>query len=62
MMHRHRSQGGSYLRCRGSINKTCTAKGVQLDQVLQQVELLRRSGAPVGVVYCRAPRGVEDFE
>ena len=63
MMHRYTSAGGVYLRCRGALNHTCEARaGVQLDMVLHQVELLRRSGSAVGVVWLKAPRGVERFE
>lgn len=61
-MHRYQSANGKYLRCRGSTNKTCTAKGVSLDLVEHQVELLRKSGATIDVVYVKAPRGVETFE
>lgn len=62
MMHRHRSAGGPYLRCYGAINHTCEAKGVPLDLVEHQVELLRKSGAPIAIVWLKAPRGVERFE
>jgi DNA invertase Pin-like site-specific DNA recombinase len=62
MMHRCKSAGGTYLRCRGALNRTCEAKGVRLDLVEHQVELLRRSGSAVGIVWLKAPRGVERFE
>ena len=63
MMHRYTSDGGVYLRCRASLNHMCEARaGVPLDLVEHQVELLRRSGSPVGVVWLKAPRGVERFE
>jgi hypothetical protein len=62
-MHRYKSAGGVYLRCRGALNHTCEARaGVQLDLVEHQVELLRRSGSAVGIVWLKAPRGVERFE
>jgi hypothetical protein len=62
-MHRYKSAGGIYLRCRGALNHTCEARtGVQLDLVEHQVELLRRSGARVGMVWLKAPRGIERFE
>jgi site-specific DNA recombinase len=61
-MHRHRSAGGPYLRCYGSINHTCPAKGVPLDLVDHQVRLLEQSGAAVAIVWLKAPRGVERFE
>lgn len=61
-MHRHKSAGGPYLRCYGAINHTCAAKGVPLDLVEHQVQLLRQSGAAVDLVWLKAPRGVERFE
>lgn len=61
-MHRHRSAGGPYLRCYGSINHTCAAKGVPLDLVAHQVQLLEQSGARISAVWLKAPRGVERFE
>jgi site-specific DNA recombinase len=62
VMHRHKQGGGAYLRCRGSLNKTCSAKGVPLGLVLDQVALLEQAGGPIAVVWLRAPRGVESFE
>lgn len=61
-MYRIKSASAVYLRCRGSINKTCQAKGVPLDLVEHQVELLKKSGAAIARVWLRAPRGVEQFE
>jgi site-specific DNA recombinase len=61
-MHRHKSAGGVYLRCRGALNHTCTARGVPLDQVEHQVTLLRESGAVIITVWVKAPRGVERFQ
>jgi hypothetical protein len=61
-MHRHRQPKAMYFRCYRAINHTCEAKGVKIDQVEHQVELIRRSGAPVAVVWLRAPRGIERFE
>lgn len=61
-MHRYKSGGGTYLRCRGAINKTCRAKGVSLDLVEHQVEMLRRAGARVHQVWVSTPRGIERFE
>jgi site-specific DNA recombinase len=61
-MHRHRQPKSMYFRCRGAINHTCEAKGVRLELVLDQVELLKKAGAPVAVVWLRAPRGIERFE
>jgi site-specific DNA recombinase len=61
-MHRHRQPLAMYFRCRGAINHTCEAKGVKIDLVEHQVELLRKSGAPIAVVWLRAPRGIERFD
>ena len=61
-MNRHPHGVRPYLHCRASLNKTCTAKGVKLDLVYDQVDLLRKAGAPVAVVWLRAPRGIERFE
>lgn len=62
-MHRYRSAGGVYLRCYAALNRTCEAvKGVPLELVLHQVQLLRQSGATVASVWLKAPRGVERFE
>lgn len=61
-MHRHKSAGGAYLRCSGARSHVCKAKGVQLDLVEHQVGLLRQSGATVGRVWLKAPRGIERFE
>jgi hypothetical protein len=61
-MHRHRQPLSMYFRCRGAMNHTCTARGVKIDLVEHQVELLRKSGAPVAIVWLRAPRGIERFE
>lgn len=61
-MHRHPQPKATYLRCRAALNKTCSAKGVKLELVEHQVELLRNGGAPVTVVWVRAPLGVERFE
>lgn len=61
-MHRYKSAGGAYLRCRASINKVCSAKGVALDLVEHQVKLLRSSGSTVARVWLQAGRGVERFE
>jgi hypothetical protein len=61
-MHRHRQPKAMYFRCYKSLNHTCEARGVKLDLVEHQVELLRKSGAPVAIVWLRAPRGVERFE
>lgn len=61
-MHRHQQPAAMYFRCRASINKTCEAKGVRLNLVLDQVDLLRQAGAPVAMVWLRAPRGIERFE
>lgn len=60
-MHRFKSAGGSYLRCKGARSRSCLAKGVQLDLVEHQVQLLRQSGATVAKVWLKAPRGVERF-
>jgi hypothetical protein len=51
-----------YFRCRRARSRACEAKGVKLDLVEHQVELIRRSGAPVAIVWLRAPRGIERFE
>lgn len=61
-MQRHRQPKAMYFRCRGSINQTCAAKGIKLDLVDHQVELLRRGGSSVSVVWLKSPRGVECFE
>lgn len=61
-MHRHRQPLAMYFRCRGAINHTCEAKGVKIDLVEHQVDLIRRSGGHVAVVWLRAPRGIERFE
>lgn len=61
-MHRHSHKHGYVLHCRGTLNKTCEARGVRLDLVEQQVELLQKAGARVAVVWLRAPRGIERFE
>lgn len=61
-MHRYQSAGGTYLRCRGSTNKVCPARGVPLDLVEHQVEMLRRAGGKVARVWLKAPRGVERFD
>jgi len=61
-MHRYRSSHAPYLRCYGAINHLCEARGVPLDLVEHQVELLRQSGAAVTTVWLKAPRGVERFE
>lgn len=61
-MNRHPHGERPYLHCRASLNKTCSARGVRLDLVEHQVELLRKSGAPVAVVWLRAPRGIVRFE
>lgn len=61
-MHQHKSTAGPYLRCRGSLNKLCPARGVQLQRVLDQVAELEKTAGPVAVVWLRAPRGVEKFE
>jgi site-specific DNA recombinase len=61
-MHRYKSAGGAYFRCRASLSKRCLAKGVSLDLVEHQVELLRKSGAEISAVWLRAKRGVERFE
>lgn len=60
-MHRHGSTR-RYLRCRASLNQTCPARGVELDTVEHQVELLRKSGATINRVWLIAPRGIERFE
>jgi hypothetical protein len=51
-----------YFRCRRAMSHACEAKGVKLDLVDHQVDLLRRSGAPVAIVWLRAPRGIDRFE
>jgi DNA invertase Pin-like site-specific DNA recombinase len=61
-MHRHRQPKAMYFRCRRARSRACEAKGVKLDLVEHQVELIRRSGAPVAIVWLRAPRGIERFE
>jgi DNA invertase Pin-like site-specific DNA recombinase len=61
-MHRHRQPKVMYFRCYRAINHTCEAKGLKIDLVEHQVDLLRRSGAPVAIVWLRAPRGIERFE
>lgn len=61
-MHRHRQPKAMYFRCRRAMSRACEATGVKLDLVEHQVELIRRGGAPVAVVWLRAPRGVERFE
>jgi site-specific DNA recombinase len=60
-MHRHSSAGGRYLRCRAALNKTCSAKGIQLHLVEQQIAELEKAAGPVATVWLRAPRGVEKF-
>lgn len=61
-MHRHRQPAAMYFRCYRALNHTCEATGVKIDLVEHQVQLLRQSGAPVAVVWLRAPRGIERFE
>jgi site-specific DNA recombinase len=60
-MHRNSSAGGAYLRCRGSQNKTCSARGVSLALVRRQVELLEQGGTLIAEVWLRAPRGISNF-
>lgn len=61
-MHRHRQPSAMYFRCYQALNHTCPAKGVKIDLVEHQVELIRRGGGRVAVVWLRAPRGIERFE
>lgn len=61
-MHRHGHSHGYVLHCYGAINKTCGAKGVRLDLVQNQIDLLLQAGTPVTVVWLRAPRGIERWE
>lgn len=61
-MHRHTHKIGYVLHCYGAINKVCSARGVKLDLVQNQIDLLQQAGTPVSVVWIRAPRGVERWE
>lgn len=61
-MHRHRQPHSLYFRCYKALNHTCAARGVKIEQVDHQVQLLRQTGTPVAVVWLRAPRGIERFE
>lgn len=61
-MNRHPHGERPYLHCRASLNHTCSAGGVRLDLVEQQIELLQQAGAPVNLVWLRAPRGIVRFE
>lgn len=61
-MHRHPQRAAVYLRCRAAINRVCLAKGVKLELVEHQVELLKQSGTPVAIVWVRAPLGIVRFE
>jgi site-specific DNA recombinase len=61
-MHRHPHGTHRYLHCRASLNKTCAAKGVRLDLVEAQLDLLKQAGAKVTIVWLKAPRGIERFE
>lgn len=61
-MHRHPQPKAVYLRCRSAINRVCSAKGVKLELVEHQVELLQKSGTPVAIVWVRAPLGIVRFK
>jgi hypothetical protein len=66
-MHRHKSgkeqNRNGYYRCRAATNGNCTAgKGVRIDQVDAQVELLRAAGAKIATVWLEAPRGIKKWE
>jgi DNA invertase Pin-like site-specific DNA recombinase len=67
IMHRHKSgraqSRNGYYRCRAATNGNCTAtRGVRIDQVDAQVELLRKAGEKIATVWLEAPRGIKKWE
>lgn len=60
-MQRVSSGDRVYLRCRGSLNKTCKAPGVRFDLVQAQLAELRQGGTVVARVWLTR-QGVQRFE